>query len=225
MTWYPAAAERRHEPPPAVGQLREAVQQQDARPRARLRPGFQHVHAQAVDVGDEPGADAAREHACGVGTQAVALRRRARRRGARRRGARGHSGRGALQELAAGERGRRHRLDYATSRPGLDAWPSECRTGSPVLHLPRLAALPASRAVAQPSSRRSGGPSLARLARGRLCGRLRHLGVHLPDHPLGRGEIVFRASCETRDRPSFSLPESAGRGTVSGRDAAFAGWQ
>ena len=33
------------------------------------------------------------------------------------------------------------------------------------------------------------------------------------------------ASCETRDRPSFSLPESAGRGTVSGRDAAFAGWQ
>ena len=34
-----------------------------------------------------------------------------------------------------------------------------------------------------------------------------------------------RASCETRDRPSFSLPEAAGRGTVSGRDAAFAGWQ
>ena len=35
----------------------------------------------------------------------------------------------------------------------------------------------------------------------------------------------IRASCETRDRPSFSLPEAAGRGTVSGRDAAFAGWQ
>ena len=35
----------------------------------------------------------------------------------------------------------------------------------------------------------------------------------------------FGASCETRDRPSFSLPEAAGRGTVSGRDAAFAGWQ
>ena len=33
------------------------------------------------------------------------------------------------------------------------------------------------------------------------------------------------ASCETRDRPSFPLPEAAGRGTVSGRDAAFAGWQ
>ena len=33
------------------------------------------------------------------------------------------------------------------------------------------------------------------------------------------------ASCETRDRPSFSLPEAAGRGTVSGPDAAFAGWQ
>ena len=35
----------------------------------------------------------------------------------------------------------------------------------------------------------------------------------------------YGASCETRDRPSFSLPEAAGRGTVSGRDAAFAGWQ
>ena len=38
-------------------------------------------------------------------------------------------------------------------------------------------------------------------------------------------ETFIRASCETRDRPSFSLPEAAGRGTVSGPDAAFAGWQ
>ena len=55
-------------------------------------------------------------------------------------------------------------------------------------------------------------------------------------NPILRGKLVHEsqreliidvggASCETRDRPSFSLPEAAGRGTVSGRDAAFAGWQ
>src|SRR5688500_16098281 len=43
--------EGRHHLPPAVGELGEAVQQQDARLAGRA--GFQHVHAQAVDVVDE----------------------------------------------------------------------------------------------------------------------------------------------------------------------------
>ena len=55
--------EGRQQPPPAIGELREAVQQEHAGaglgPRARL----QHVHAQAVDVGDEAGADAGRQNA------------------------------------------------------------------------------------------------------------------------------------------------------------------
>src|SRR5688500_3422789 len=44
--------ERRYHLAPAVRELREAVQQQDARPA--WRAGFQHVHAQAVDALDDP---------------------------------------------------------------------------------------------------------------------------------------------------------------------------
>ena len=70
---------------------------------------------------------------------------------------------------------------------GAGAWPGECRRGARVLHWPRLVALPASHAVTQPNSRRSDGPSFAFLDRGCLRGGLRHLGLHLPGHPLGRG--------------------------------------
>ena len=55
--------QRQHHLAPAVGELREAVQQQQAGP-ARLEAGLQHVHREAVDVVDEARADARGRAAC-----------------------------------------------------------------------------------------------------------------------------------------------------------------
>ena len=44
--------QRQHHLAPAVGEFREAMQQQHGGPAWTLVAGFQHVHRQAVDVGD-----------------------------------------------------------------------------------------------------------------------------------------------------------------------------
>ena len=59
--------QRRHHLAPAEGELGKAVQQQHAGPAAGLEAGFQHVHAQAVDVVDEAGADGGGERDVGEG--------------------------------------------------------------------------------------------------------------------------------------------------------------
>ena len=46
----PRRCQRQHHLAPAVGELREAVQEQHCRPARRLVARFQHVHGQAVDV-------------------------------------------------------------------------------------------------------------------------------------------------------------------------------
>jgi hypothetical protein len=48
----------RHHLAPAEGKFGKAVQQQHAGPAFCLKAGFQHMHAQAVDVVDEARADA-----------------------------------------------------------------------------------------------------------------------------------------------------------------------
>jgi hypothetical protein len=53
--------QRRHHAAPAVGQLGEAVQQQQHRPRAGVVARFQHLHAQAVDTVHLPLAQARRQ--------------------------------------------------------------------------------------------------------------------------------------------------------------------
>ena len=50
--------QRQHHLAPAVGQLREAVDQQQPRPVAALVAGLEDVHRDAVDAGDDPRADA-----------------------------------------------------------------------------------------------------------------------------------------------------------------------
>ena len=56
----PRLCERQHHLSPAVRELWEAVQQQDAGPvagrNAAVEAGLQHMHAEAVDVVDEAGA-------------------------------------------------------------------------------------------------------------------------------------------------------------------------
>ncbi len=52
--------ERRHDLAPAPGELGEAVQQQHTRPARRLEAGLEDVHREAVDVLDEPRAQARR---------------------------------------------------------------------------------------------------------------------------------------------------------------------
>ena len=52
--------ERHHHLAPAVGKLREAVEQQQAGPAGRLVAGLEHVHAQAVHAVDKARADAGR---------------------------------------------------------------------------------------------------------------------------------------------------------------------
>ena len=47
-------SERRHHLSPTVGELREAVKQQHARPARGLETGLQHVHLEAVDIVHEP---------------------------------------------------------------------------------------------------------------------------------------------------------------------------
>ena len=68
--------QRRQDVPPAIGQLREAVQEEQRRPPPALEAGFEHVHRQAVDVVDEPRADAVRQPARVVGTDFLRLRGR-----------------------------------------------------------------------------------------------------------------------------------------------------
>ena len=53
--------QRRHDLSPGIGQLGEAVQQQDGGPARRRRSGLEDVHAQAIDAGDEAGANASGE--------------------------------------------------------------------------------------------------------------------------------------------------------------------
>jgi hypothetical protein len=56
-----SGSQQRHEFAPGIGQLGEAVQQQDARPVWRLEACFQHVDAEAVDVGHETRPQARRQ--------------------------------------------------------------------------------------------------------------------------------------------------------------------
>ena len=81
--------ERRHDVPPTVGELREAVEKEQGRTPPGLEAGFEHVHRQAVDVVDEARADAVREPARIVGADRLGLlggcESALRRRGARRR--------------------------------------------------------------------------------------------------------------------------------------------
>ena len=44
----------RHDLAPAVGEFGETVQQQKARPVLAVIPGFEDMHAQTVDIFDEP---------------------------------------------------------------------------------------------------------------------------------------------------------------------------
>jgi hypothetical protein len=57
-----SVGERHHHLSPAVGQLRKAVQEEDAGPRASVEPGFQDVNPDAVDVVHDPRTNPAREH-------------------------------------------------------------------------------------------------------------------------------------------------------------------
>ena len=50
--------EGRHHLSPAIGELREAVEQQEAGPAGLPVSGLQHMHAQAVQTLDEARADA-----------------------------------------------------------------------------------------------------------------------------------------------------------------------
>ena len=54
-------AERQHHLAPAIGQLRKAVQQQEAWPAPGLEAGFEQMNRQAVDIVDATRADAARQ--------------------------------------------------------------------------------------------------------------------------------------------------------------------
>ena len=66
----PRRCQRQHHLAPAIGELREAMQQQHSRPARMSRSRFQHVHGQAVDIPDRSGPDARRN-------RRVAVRRKA----------------------------------------------------------------------------------------------------------------------------------------------------
>ena len=66
--------ELRHHLAPAVGQLREPVDQQHRRPVAALETGFEHVHADAVDIVDQARANAGWQHLCIVRPRLPLLR-------------------------------------------------------------------------------------------------------------------------------------------------------
>ena len=53
--------QRNHDPPPAVRELREAVEQQHARALATIEASLEHVHRQTIDVADQPRANARRQ--------------------------------------------------------------------------------------------------------------------------------------------------------------------
>ena len=162
--------EGRHQAPPAVGELGEAVQQQHAPTRAGLRPGLQHVHADGVDAGDEAGADAGRQHAVRVRSDVVSLRGHVHgRRGVRSRRGDGDPGGGALQELASRERGVAHRPDYATS--------ARCRRTGPSRTAPRLVNAAPLPPLEPPGSLRRT-PAASR-RRQRCCGKPPPTGVHV----------------------------------------------
>ena len=57
----PRRRDGQHQLPPAVRELRESVQEQDAGPPRALVTGLQHVHREAVDVLHETGAYTGRE--------------------------------------------------------------------------------------------------------------------------------------------------------------------
>ncbi len=49
--------QRQHDVAPAVGELGEAMEEQDTGSVLSLEPGFEHAHRETVDVVHEPGAD------------------------------------------------------------------------------------------------------------------------------------------------------------------------
>jgi hypothetical protein len=57
----PRRGERQHHLAPRIGDLREAVQQQNERPVRSREAGLKHMHPQAIDLCDEAGADAGRK--------------------------------------------------------------------------------------------------------------------------------------------------------------------
>ena len=65
--------QNRHHLAPAKGEFGKAVQQQHAGPACGLEAGFQHVHAQAVDVVDVAGADGGGERDVGEGGHCLRL--------------------------------------------------------------------------------------------------------------------------------------------------------
>ena len=65
--------ENRHHLAPAKGEFGKAVQQQHAGPARGLEAGFQHVHAQAVDVFDVARADGGGERDLGEGGHCLRL--------------------------------------------------------------------------------------------------------------------------------------------------------
>ena len=58
----PGRRDRQHHLPPAVRELREAVQEQDAWPVPALEARLQDVHRETVDVVHEAGTDSGREN-------------------------------------------------------------------------------------------------------------------------------------------------------------------
>ena len=66
--------QRRQHLAPAVGQLGKAVQQQDGGAVGRFEPGLQHVDVEAIDAGQEAGADAGRQERGGERFHAATLR-------------------------------------------------------------------------------------------------------------------------------------------------------
>ena len=77
--------QRQHHLAPAVGELREAVDQQQPGPAAALVAGLEHVHRDAVHAGDDPRADARGQRAGAERPGRRRLRGDAARRSRRRR--------------------------------------------------------------------------------------------------------------------------------------------
>ena len=65
--------QHRHHLAPGIGEFGEAVQQQHAGPAGCLEAGFQHMHAEAVDVVDGAGADGGGERDLGEGGHCLRL--------------------------------------------------------------------------------------------------------------------------------------------------------
>ena len=60
------ARQRQHDLAPAVGQLRESVEQKNTGVACGLKPGLQHMHREAIDVGDHARTNAGRQLAVGI---------------------------------------------------------------------------------------------------------------------------------------------------------------